>query len=985
MNRERWHRIERACSAALASPAPEREAVLDRTCAGDPDLRAEVEQLLREQERAERLLDVPAWHAAAAAFVAEGPELPLTLAPGHRLGPYEIEELVGSGGMGEVYRARDTRLDRRVAVKVLSSGPPAGSDRRQLEIEARAASALNHPHVCTLFDVGSDGGIDFLVMEYLEGETLAERVRANALPLADTLRIGKEVAEGLAAAHRLGIVHRDLKPANVMLTRAGAKLLDFGVARRKTFLAPGTPSATSPEPAPEWAVLGSVNYMSPEQLGGDEPDARTDLFAFGALLYEMLTGRRLFAGSSPAGVIVAILATEAPDMTGIQSIAPPGLLRLIKGCLEKDPDRRWDSARLAADELQRLLSEPGGASGAREGAEPPPPATGGRRGRRVRWLAPAGVGVLVLIAGALAWRSVTRDADPAPLQRLDLDLGPQLHVHPRGATPLLSPDGSRLVFTGRDSAGRWHLYVRMLSDGSTRSLYDGAVGYPFFSPDSRWVGFIEGDRLLKVNVAGGAAVEVAKAAEAAARGASWGDDGAIVAALNATGGLSRIPPGGGTWAPLTRPRGSETHRWPQVLPGSHVVVFTSSPIAARFDDAAIEAVVVRTGERKVLRRGGYFGRYVPSGHLVFVRHHTLFALPMDLERLEAAGPPVPVVDPVIADSQMGLFEFSFSQGGHALSLTGTWGPSPCVPAWREQGGGLRHLPVPPGQYSDPRLSPDGRRLCMAVRQGTGRQMVVFELGRESAPTRLVSEAVDLSPVWAPDGEHLAYGSDAETGVPNLFWRRADGAGTVQRLTRSGNLQYASSFSRDGRLLAYAEFDPATGSDVWLLPLDLADPDHPRPGPPQPLARTAAMEELPALSPDGRWLAYSSDETGRREIYVRAVTGGPESWQVTREGGDSPLWGRNGGSLLYQWRDQVMVVDIAVRGGAIAAGSPRAWSAWQLSRTQEVDYIRKFDPSPDGRRLLILTPAEERPGASRPALTLFLHFFDELRRRVPVGR
>jgi serine/threonine-protein kinase len=1001
MTPERWQQVERVCQAALDLPPGERPAFLDRECAGDAELRREVESLLGQQADAESLLETPAWEEAAEALVDVEGVRPPRFERGHRLGPFEISELIGVGGMGEVYRARDTRLGRTVALKLLPPEAAADPDRRaRLEREARAASALNHPHICALYDIGSDAGIDYLVMEHLEGETLAQRMaRRTADPESGTpsglrfdevIEYGAQIADALAAAHSHLIVHRDLKPGNVMLTRSGVKLLDFGLAKMKPPLA-GMGVAAAAGGAPATAagvVLGTVNYMAPEQLQGREADARADLFAFGALLYEMLTGRRAFEGSTPASVIVAILERDPPLASEWQPLSPPALDRLVRGCLAKDPDQRWDSARLAALELRRIAADAGQPAAASTGGLP------ARRlpsiGRRKRWwvVVPTAVAALALFFAASVWWPARPNTSLRRMQRLDLDLGKGFQVTRIGSEALLSPDGSRIAFRGRAEGGDRDVFVRRLDQSDATPLHVGDAADLFFSPDGQWLGFVQGNKLRKVNVAGGPFVELSDAPVGDDRGMSWGDDGSIVAALGMSTGLTRIPPGGGSPVPLTTldaSRHDVTHRWPQILPGSHVVIFTSHTYANRYDDASIEAVSVKTGQRTTLYRGGYFGRYLPSGHLVFVRRNTLFAAPMDLARLTVTGPPVPVLDAVVTDEDLGRLEFTFSATGAALTLTGRWQASARVPAWKDRTGRAAILPMPPADYADPRVSPDGLRIMLTAPQERGRQIVVFDESR-GVPIRLVSEAIDISPIWAPDGQHLVFGSDVDRGILNLYWRRADGVGDAQRLTNTGNGVYASSFSPDGRFLAYVEFDPVAGNTVWALPLDLSDPQKPVPGKPQRLLQ-CGTGGYADFSPEGRWLAYASSETGRLEVYVTAFKGSRDRWQISRDGGTNPVWSRDGLRLFFQGlENQLMVVDVSMTGGAVIAGPPQRWADWRLADADVRYRIRDFDPAPDGRSMLVLEPAANASSAEpRAAATLLVNFFDELRRLAPPPR
>ncbi|MGE5361454.1 MAG: protein kinase domain-containing protein [Bacteroidales bacterium] len=974
--------------------------MLDRRCGDDGALRTEVQALLREQDRAEGLLDVPAWEAAAAAFVDDDVrETTAHLVTGRHLGPFVVEGRAGAGGMGEVYRARDTRLDRTVAIKVLP--PETAGDvesRARLQLEARAVSALAHPNICPLFDIRCDDGVDYLVMEYLTGRTLAERMEPSAtaegerrpLPIDEAISYGAQIADALAAAHRGGIVHCDLKPSNIMLTKEGVKLLDFGVSRiRRAPLVQA--SAGFGEPLSEVALLGTINYMAPEQFAGKEPDARTDLFAFGALLVEMLTGRRAFDGANSAAVVRAILDDPPPRVSERQPAAPPALDDLVRRCLLKDPDERWDSARLAADELRAIADTLTKADTVPTAADVPA-AVVARAGPRRGWWP---VAINSALAGfalffALAWWNGREAVIPPSMWRVPVDLGPLYRLHPRFGFALISPDGSRILFRSRRADGNAALFTKRFDQSEPVPLEGtGDAMYPFFSPDGRWIAFFSGRALSKVSVDGGPVITICETPQVTARGGSWGDDGTIVVALSSGGGLSKVPSSGGFATVLTRldpARHDVTHRWPQMLPGSRGVLFTAHTIASRYDDASIEVVSLETGERKTLVQRGFYGRYVSSGHLVFVRHNTLYAAPMDLKRLELTGPPVAVLNDVIADAEIGRLEFSVAETGAAMCLNGTWQPLQLALAWRDASGRAEPLAVVPGGYADPRVSPRSGRIALTVGEGSlsRRQIAILEPGRRE-PVQLASEAVDLSPLWAPDGQHVVFGSDRHGGLHNLYWRRADGAGPVVRLTWSNHIQAACSFSPDGRRLAYVDLDPLTRSGAWTIPLDLHDPDRPVPGQPEPLFQPSLEEGNVAFSPDGRWLAYDGTEGGTTEVFVRpAVAGTKTRWQVSRGGGAKPLWSKGGQELIYQMPQRgIARVRFAVEGERFVVDEPRPWPGVEIAVYDGSYTMRNFDLSADGRRLLVLDQPEPPIATPRSSVTLLLNFLDELRRRAPV--
>src|SRR2546426_456486 len=638
----------------------------------------------------------------------------MPLSSGTRLGPYEILNPLGAGGMGEVYRARDTRLGRDVAIKIL---PPHLSEsteaRQRFEREARSVSSLNHPHICALYDIGSQDGTEYLVMEYLEGETLAQRLETGPLPLEQFLRAAIEIADALDKTHRHGVVHRDLKPANVMLTKAGAKLLDFGLAKARppalqdlSTLPPhrqplGTDAGCRPITA-EGMIVGTVQYMAPEQLEGHEgheADARSDIFSFGAVLYEMATTRKAFEGHSAASVIAAILEKDPPPISQLQPLFPPALERLVKTCLAKDPDERWQTVHDVLLEL-KWVAEAGSQAGV------PAPVVSHRKLReRLAWAA-AGVMTLIAIAFAIGF-VLPAPKLPQPVRpSAEIGGGANLFIG-LGPSAGLSPDGPRLAFVGQGADQKRRIYVRPLDQ-----LQAGALSgtenarNPFFSPDSQWIAFFADRMLKKISVQGGAPVTLCDAPED--RGGSWSEDGTIVFAPDRRVALSKVSSAGRTPEPLTtldKQAGEVTHRWPQVLPGGKAVLFTSSTNGDNYEDSDLVVYSTPSGKRKTVHRGGFQARYLPIGHLVYLHKGTLFAVPFDLKRLEVTGQAAPILEGVVNAPAYGGAQFSFSETGNLVYVAGHSVQNVSL-YWMDREGKFQPLRETPGDYYNPALSPD---------------------------------------------------------------------------------------------------------------------------------------------------------------------------------------------------------------------------------------------------------------------------------------
>jgi len=890
----------------------------------------------------------------------------VTLTSGVRLGPYEVVAPIGAGGMGEVYKAKDTRLGRVVALKILPARFAENPESRlRFEREARAISSLSHPHICALYDVGRHDGTDYLVMEYLEGSTLAERIAKGPLPVDELLRNASEIASGLEAAHRSGIVHRDLKPGNIVLTRSGVKLLDFGLA--KAGAPPGGPPVdltSGPTEAPAAApltasgvVVGTVSYMSPEQLEGKEADARSDLFAFGAVLFEMATGRKAFEGKSPAGITAAILSADPPPVSALRSVAPPALDRLVKECLAKNPDERRQTAHDVRLEIAGIAE--GGMSEARA-----VPVASRRRAERLGW------GTAVAILGGLLALLLLRSPAAAP-RVVRFSIPPpdrcSFNFLGRDAGPLaVSPDGSRVVFVATTPVGRKLLFIRPLDSLESRALpgTDGA-SYPFWSPDGAFIGFFAEGRLKKVPSTGGVVQPLCDAPMG--RGGTWSREGVIVFSPGPYDALYRVSASGGTPVAVTKldeSRQEGTHRWPVFLPdGKHFLFLARSSVAkGAKTENALWAGSVDGGDVKMLRRANSSVAYAPPGFVFFVKEGILVAAPFDAKRLEFTGEERPVASSVQIYLNTSSAIFSVGEGVVAYQA----GTSAAVSqlAWFDRSGKATGVAGAPDDYEDPVLSPDGRRAAaMRINHETGGSSIWLSEAPQSGLRQLTfGGSFQHTPIWSPDGRMVAYESDIGR-ASELHQIAASGVGAGERLLSLKELAWSTDWSPDGRLLAFQSLNPKTKWDLWVLPL-AGDRQA------TPFLRSEANETGGRFSPDGRWIAYASDETGRDEVYVVPFPGPGGKWQVSSEGGSQPRWRRDGKELFFLGRDRrIMAVSIS-KGATIEGSAPQP-----LFETRSRYTGTAYDVSPDGQKFLINTLAE---GSSTP-ITVVLNWKAEFRK------
>ena len=892
---------------------------------------------------------------------------------GTRLGPYEIFSAIGAGGMGEVYRARDTRLDRIVAIKVLPTHLADRSElRERFEREARTIASLNHPHICTLFDIGEQDGIDYLVMEYLEGETLAHRLLKGPMPLPQVLQFAIEIADALDKAHRRGVTHRDLKPGNIMLTKTGTKLLDFGLAKLKQEVAPANvqlsqlPTANDPLTA-QGLIVGTLQYMAPEQLEGKDVDARTDIFAFGAVVYEMATGKRAFEGKSQASLIAAILDREPPPMSSLQPMTPPALDRVVKKCLAKEAENRWQTPKDLCDELkwiagdaQSLLPSPGPAKAVRA------------LGRRPLIL---GLSALLLVAGIASIATWNLKPTSNPTKQvtrtvINLPPGDQLAIQNYYNPVLaLSRDGTKLAYVATRGLTQ-QIYLRPMDSPEAKPIpdTDGAIN-PFFSPSGQWIGFFAGGKLKKVSVSGGAAITLADAA--VPRGASWASDSRIVFAPNVTGVIEQVSDGGGAIRPLMRfNKGEFSQRWPEFLPDGKTMLFGAGGGAGLNWEVAVKSA---TGERRKLVAGGLESRYAPSGHLIYVQAGTLMAAPFDAQRLELTGTAIPVVENVLQSALTGASQYTISDTGLLAYIGGGVQSARQAIVWVSRNGTQHPLTGTLRAFQSPRLSPDGRRVALHIlEQDT--DVWLYEPDRDTMTRLTFGGTANEWPVWTPDDKRIVFWSNRD-GPFNLYWQLADGGGGPERLTSSDYLQTPNSFSPDGQLLAFTQQNPTAGyeNEIWILRLS----DHKV----EPFLRAPFNVTMPRFSPDGRWLAYASDESGRLEVYIQPYPGTGGKSQISTEGGTEPVWNRNGRELFFRSGDKMRAVNIATESG-FAAGKPKVLFSGEY--VPAPFGTANYDVSPDGQSFLMIKPSKETQAAPTQ-INVVLNWFEELKQKVPTGK
>jgi serine/threonine protein kinase/WD40 repeat protein len=885
---------------------------------------------------------------------------------GTRFGPYEILSAAGAGGMGEVYRARDTRLDRTVAIKILPVHLADRADlRERFDREARTIAGLNHPHICTLYDVGHQDGTDYLVMEYLEGETLAQRLSKGLLPLDQVLRYAIEIADALDKAHRKGITHRDLKPGNIMLTKSGAKLLDFGLAKLRQDVAPVTPLSQLPTMndaiTAEGTMLGTLQYMAPEQVEGKEVDARTDIFAFGVVVYEMATGKKAFVGKSQASLMAKILETDPPPMASLTPMTPSALDHVVKRCMEKDPDERWQSAKDICEQL-RWISESGSHVGVSAQAVPEQ-----KSKMQLVWAA-AAIAIVVAVIAAAAFY-LRRTPPSAEKQAVRFTVGPPekgSFTFGLASTSAMavSPDGSKMVFLASAGSSGTQLWVRALDSQSAQALpgTENAAD-PFWSPDGQFIAFSADGKLKKIALSGGS---VESLAEVRPTAGAWSREGVVLFIAN-DGTLNRVSESGGTVTPVTTldtSRSETGHTWPEFLPdGKHFLYFGQSAKAA---NNAIFVSSLDSKERKLLLSANSNPVYVSPGYLLFNRQGTLMAQPFDAGRLQLTGDVVPIAEGVDFNAFGSFAAFSASDNG-VLVYRGGGGLVPLTLEWVSRNASEQPLAATPHNYTFPRISPDGKRVVAGIEEGGGGQIWVYDISRDVL-TRLTFEgASNVDPIWTRDGKRIVF-----KGKENhLFWQPADGGGGAEQLTFDEHPRndLPSSWSPDGQELAYTANPPGDVRNVYILPLKDRKPRLFDTG------QTGASS--PWFSPDGRWIAYISNESGRNEIYVRPYPGPGGKWQISTEGGTEPIWNPKGHELFYRSGQKLMAVDYTEQP-EFSASKPKM--LFEGPFVPSPRSLADYDVSPDGQRFLMLKDAERKPGQ----ISVVLNWTAELKQKAPAG-
>ena len=929
-----WNRVKQVLDAALDLPRDQRAAFVRRACGDNSALLVEVESLLAAIEQSGSFIEHPG----------------RALSPGDSISTYEVVEFLGAGGMGEVYRARDSRLNRDIALKVPSDALSSDSDRlARFKREALVLASLNHPNIASIYGLEEAHGVQALVLELVEGPTLAGRIAQGPIPISEALSISTQIAEALNAAHTRGVIHRDLKPSNIKVRSDGTvKILDFGLAKaldpsETDSAVPFLDDITGETMAHAGAIFGTAAYMSPEQVRGSRADKRSDIWAFGCVLYETLTGRRTFRGETVRDILAAVV-NDQPDWSDLPANTPSGVSSLLRRCLEKDPDRRLPDIAEARCEIENTIAAPTMA-----------PVT-------IRRAVYTAVAVFALIAVSMAVRGRLRPADPTPstptVRRLLIGLPDTQPLARAASMPLgdgqaslaISPDGTRVAYVMERQDGR-QLYLHALDrlEGTPIPRTEGAFG-PFFSPDGQWIGFFAQSKLKKVVASGGDPIDLSVAPNP--YGGSWGTDGTILFAADEGRRPTTIRDTGGVpqRVAVKNDRGSWTR--PHLLPGGKAAIVSHV--------AGVGVLSLDTGEYRMLVENGGDGRYAPSGHLVFARAGALLAAPFDLDRLAVSGPAAVILEDVRTEGQLAVAQAVFSRDGTLIYAPGSAANDATRPVWVDRQGKVQPVGMPPRSYRSFSLSPDGRRLAIVI--GDPNNDVWVQDLERGALTRLTSGGNNLGPIWTPDGKRVVFVQNAG-GVRTPFSVPADGSGEPERLFDGDHRGGVTSFSPDGQLLTFNSRATDTSLDLWVRPLK---------GTSQLFLGTRFTEVGAKFSPDGRWIAYVSDESGQYEVYVRPYPGPGGKWQVSTQGGGEFVWLRDGNELFYRNGNKWMAVAVNLQP-EFKSETPRVMF--------EGPYVDvgglSFDVARDGRRFLLLEPAEQSPVTH---LNVVLNWFEDVKRK-----
>jgi serine/threonine-protein kinase len=985
MKPERWQQVDKILETALEREPGERSAFLKEACAGDESLRMEVESLLAADEQAENLIEAPAVEMVAEGFAKNQ----VGSLAGQEIGSYKILSLLGAGGMGEVYLAQDGKLDRKVALKFLPEELQQDSTAKKRFLrEAKSAAALDHPYICHIHEVGEAEGRSFISMEYVQGVTLEEKLAQGPLPLKDALEKATEVAEALEEAHKQGIVHRDLKPSNIMLTPQGhVKVMDFGLAKQVTPVE-GQGEEITTKLTQQGSTLGTVPYMSPEQVRGQVVDTRSDIFSFGVVLYEMLSGVNPFKKGSTMDTAHAILSETPPPLTRYTEAIPVLLQHTVKKMLAKEPDQRYqlihevrtDLGELleeSRDSISQVVSSPSGM-----GVAPAVPR------QMLPWVA-ASILLTALVVGVAVWNLNPLPAS-GPVSRFFHVLPDDQSLTGVGRSVVaVSPEGTQVVYVANEQ-----LYLRNLNQLAAMPV--GGTNedprQPFFSPDGEWIGYRSAaeNQLKKIPVSGGTPVALAASSNFLGT-PSWGTDGSI---LYATGsGVMRVSENGGTPEVIVATSDSERALGPRMLPGGEWVIFAlGSRESGQIQEERIVAQSLETGERKVLREDGSAVRYVPTGHLVYAFQGVLLAIPFDTDDMEITGGPVAIIEGV-QQNPFNSANYDVSDNGTLVYLQGASlvGSHEGILALADRNGDRQPLDVRTAQYTGPRLSPDGTHLTVETRDDSEQSTVwVYDLSGDTQMRRLAQQGNNISPIWTPDGQRITFASDRD-GSWGIYSQLADGRDVAELLmseTQSKAKVWVDSWSPDGRTLSFVRSSVSGDDGVWTLSLD-------REGEPELFYDvTDGSDQLgSSFSPDGSWIAFHSDlggETGGQIYVLPFPATGVKPLQITQEGGVQPLWSRDGSELFYRspLPNRPAIVG-ALIGVDVRTEAAFEWGAEQplpIAKFWAVEDHRDYDITPDGKRFMVIIPSTpvDSSESTRPQINIVLNWFEELKRMVPTN-